>query len=139
MHWHQMKICWKESLALLQFYNRRFHNLKCLWKFLQTLSMCSSKIFKLHKLKLAELPSAASSLKIWLISERIEKRSPHDISLVAKLVEYVSIFLPIGTPPTHLNSRNTVLNVIKTGHFLDPPTQSFCWRDIGMVHTTDSY
>jgi hypothetical protein len=38
--------------------------------------------------KLAELSLAASSLKIGLISERISKRGPHDISWVAKPVEY---------------------------------------------------
>ena len=35
--------------------------------------------------------------------------------------------------PTHLISINIVLNVCKIGHFLDPPTQSFCWRNIGMI------
>ena len=40
---------------------------------------------------------------------------------------YVSIFLaflyPTAHPPNHLISINTVLNVSKTGHFLNPPTQ----------------
>ena len=35
--------------------------------------------------------------------------------------------------PTHYVSIKTGLNVSKTGHFLDPPTQSFCWRNIRMV------
>ena len=35
-------------------------------------------------------------------------------------------FWPFLTPPTNLISINTVLNVSKTGHFLDPPTQFFC-------------
>ena len=45
---------------------------------------------------------------------------------------YVSIFLDLlwpTLPPTHYIS----INVIKNGHFLTPPTQSFCWRNIGMV------
>ena len=33
------------------------------------------------------------------------------------------LFIP--HPPTHLIRINTVLNVSKTGHFLDPPTQFF--------------
>ena len=37
------------------------------------------------------------------------------------------------TSPTHLISINTVLNVSKNGHFLDPSTQSFWWRNIGMA------
>ena len=45
-------------------------------------------------------------------------------------------FLPFWTLPTHLISTNTVLNVSKTGHFLDTPTQSFSWRNIGMVPNT---
>ena len=35
-------------------------------------------------------------------------------------------FQPFWTPPTHLISLITVMNVRKTGHFLDPPTQFFC-------------
>ena len=31
----------------------------------------------------------------------------------------------------YLISINTVLNVSKTGQFRDPPTQFFCWRNIG--------
>ena len=49
---------------------------------------------------------------------------------------YVSIFV-VFLYPTLLISINTVLNVSKTDQFLDPPTypptQSFCWRNIGMV------
>ena len=44
---------------------------------------------------------------------------------------YVSIFLDFFWP-THYVSINTVLNVIKTGHFLDLPIHSFCWRNIYM-------
>ena len=42
-------------------------------------------------------------------------------------------FGPFWNPPTHLISINAVLNVSKNGHFLDPPTQSLCWRNIGMA------
>ena len=45
---------------------------------------------------------------------------------------YVSIFLDFFWP-THYVGINTVLNICKNGHFLTPPTQSFCWRNIGMV------
>ena len=38
---------------------------------------------------------------------------------------YVSIFVAF-LDPTHLVSINTVLNVSKTGHFPDLPTQFFC-------------
>ena len=34
-----------------------------------------------------------------------------------------------GMPPY----VSIILNARKTGHFLDPPTQSFCWRNIWMV------
>ena len=37
------------------------------------------------------------------------------------------------TLPIHIISINTVPNVSKNDNFLDPPTQSFCWRNIGMV------
>ena len=37
--------------------------------------------------------------------------------------------------PTHYVSINKVLNVRKNCHFPNPPTQSFCWRNIGMVPT----
>jgi hypothetical protein len=42
-------------------------------------------------------------------------------------------FWPFWTPPTYLISINTALKVSKFGLFLDPPTQSFCWHNIGMV------
>ena len=35
--------------------------------------------------------------------------------------------------PYVFSSTVSVLNVSKTCHFLYPPTQSFCWRNIGMV------
>ena len=35
----------------------------------------------------------------------------------------------------HYVSINTLLNVSKNGHFLTPPTQSFSWRNIGMIPT----
>ena len=41
-------------------------------------------------------------------------------------------FWTFSDPPTYYVSINTVLNVSKNGHFLTPPTQSFCWRNIGM-------
>ena len=46
---------------------------------------------------------------------------------------YVSIFWTFLDPTTHLISINTVLNVSTNGHFIDPPTQSFCSRNIGMA------
>ena len=42
--------------------------------------------------------------------------------------------LSLTHPPLHYGSINTVLNISKNCHFLHPPTQSFCWRSIGMVH-----
>ena len=42
-------------------------------------------------------------------------------------------FWSFWTPPTQLISINTVLYVSENGHFLDPPTRSFCWRNIGMA------
>ena len=35
--------------------------------------------------------------------------------------------------PCHYVSINTVLNFTKSGHFLNPPTKSFWWRNIWMV------
>ena len=35
--------------------------------------------------------------------------------------------------PLHYVSIDTVLNISKNGHFLDPPTQSKCWRNTLMV------
>ena len=53
-------------------------------------------------------------------------------SVMGPSLYYVSIFLAF-LDPTHC--IYAVLNVSKTGHFLDSPTQSFCWRNIGMVIT----
>ena len=39
-------------------------------------------------------------------------------------------FWPSHPPIVHISA---VLNVSKTGHFLDPPTFFFCWRNIWMV------
>ena len=36
-------------------------------------------------------------------------------------------------PPTHYVSMKTVLNVSRNDHFLNPPTQTICWRNIRMV------
>ena len=36
--------------------------------------------------------------------------------------------------PSHYVSINTVINISKTCHFLNPPTQLFCWHNIWMVH-----
>ena len=47
-------------------------------------------------------------------------------------------FWHFWTPPTHLISTNTVVNVSKSGLFLDPITQSFCWHNIGMVPKPES-
>ena len=35
--------------------------------------------------------------------------------------------------PLHYVSINTVLNISKNDHFLNPPTQSKCWRNIWMA------
>ena len=40
--------------------------------------------------------------------------------------------------PTHYVSINIVLNAGKNEHFPTPPTQSFCWRNIGMVPLCNS-
>ena len=45
---------------------------------------------------------------------------------------YVSIYLDFFWP-THYVSINTVLNFSKTGHFLDPPTQSLA----KVIHNTE--
>ena len=49
---------------------------------------------------------------------------------------YVSIFLD-SFWPTYV-SINTELNVSKNCHFPTPPTQTFYWRNIGMVSSPDS-
>ena len=88
---------------------------------------------------------------IWLVSQRKNQGHP-DIPGKEPLLWIISpyyfpygicksghpyitsvYFWPFWTPSTHLISINTVLNVSKTGHSLDPPTHSFCWRNIGMV------
>ena len=40
-------------------------------------------------------------------------------------------FCLFGPHPKTLSAL--IQNVSQTGNFLDPPTQSFCWRNIGMV------
>ena len=42
-------------------------------------------------------------------------------------------FCTFSDQTTHYVSINTLLNGSKNGHFLTPPTQSFSWRNIGMV------
>ena len=63
---------------------------------------------------------------IWVSHSKLARDHPYIMS------SYIFGLL-ILQPPTHLISINTVLNVSKTGHFLDPPTHSFCWHNIGMV------
>ena len=48
-------------------------------------------------------------------------------------IYYVSIFLD-SFWPTHYVSINTVLNDSKNGHFLNPPTQSICWRNVWIIN-----
>ena len=45
---------------------------------------------------------------------------------------YVNTFSNLFRP-THYVSINAALNVSENCHFLNPPTQSFWWRDIWMV------
>ena len=50
-------------------------------------------------------------------------------------IYYVSIIWTFSHPPAKYVSINTILNVSKIGHFLNPPTrtQPFCWRNIWMI------
>ena len=52
--------------------------------------------------------------KDWTIGNLSQTKGP---SLITS-----AYFWPFRTPPNHIISINTVLNVSKTGHFLDPPT-----------------
>ena len=43
-------------------------------------------------------------------------------------------FWTFSNPPTHyVSSTIIVLNIFKNCHFVNQPTQTFCWRNIGMV------
>ena len=65
-----------------------------------------------------------SAAKIYLYhSTEIAKARPHSKECQTDSSVQRQWSMP---RPTHYVSINTVLNVSKTGHFLDPPTQFFC-------------
>ena len=71
---------------------------------------------------------------VWQIFKSLwKKRVTYWILVSTRDHPYISsaYFWTFFDPPTHNVSINTIVN--KNGHFLTPPTQSFCWRNIGMA------
>ena len=66
-----------------------------------------------------------------LMKKKLQKSIWKRFSVLWRDHPYITseLFWSFFTPPIHLISTERQ----QTGHFQDPPTQSFCWRNIRMV------